>query len=185
MALRIKSHWHGDSDRSLSEIASALAFIGWRLAHEKTINLHGENFIFDNDNQRMGVIAEYIIFELQVVDRLAHQRYELPDEERQDLVVSLAKKMAVHIQDNSLDLFGPGDYIQPFFTRLNERAVEYSEFSYGEDGPSYPFMRHLGYEIQQIMGEEGENRWVIDQVMDKDGPEVNRELSRAMDNLFA
>ena len=81
MALRIKSHWHGDSDRSLSEIASALAFIGWRLAHTKTINLHGENFVFDNDRQRMDVIIEYVIFELQIVDRLAHQRYELPDQE--------------------------------------------------------------------------------------------------------
>jgi hypothetical protein len=52
------------------------------------------------------------------------------------------------------------------------------------DGPSYPFMRHLGYEIQQVMGPSHENRWVIDQVMDKDGLEIDREIKRAMRNLF-
>jgi hypothetical protein len=45
-------------------------------------------------------------------------------------------------------------------------------------------MRHLGYEIQQIMGSGHDNRWVIDQVMDKDGPDVYRNLSRAVDSLF-
>ena len=45
-------------------------------------------------------------------------------------------------------------------------------------------MRHLGYEIQQIMGESQENRWVIDQVMDKDGVEIDREIRRAVGNLF-
>ena len=47
-----------------------------------------------------------------------------------------------------------------------------------------PFMRHLGFEIQQIMGDSQENRWVIDQVMDKDGIEINREIRRAVQNLF-
>jgi hypothetical protein len=34
------------------------------------------------------------------------------------------------------------------------------------------------------MGETQENRWVIDQVMDKDGVEIDREIRRAVDNLF-
>ncbi len=99
-------------------------------------------------------------------------------------MVTLAKHLAGHLQDNSVDLFGPGDYVGPFVQKINERGAEYAEFNYGDDGPSYPFMRHLGYEIQQIMGETQANRWVIDQVMDKDGPEVDREISRAMANLF-
>ncbi len=32
--------------------------------------------------------------------------------------------------------------------------------------------------------EEHENRWVIDQVMDVDGPEVYKQLTRAIRNLF-
>jgi hypothetical protein len=34
------------------------------------------------------------------------------------------------------------------------------------------------------MGESQENRWVIDQVMDKDGPELNRKIVPAMRDLF-
>ncbi|HHH12978.1 MAG TPA: hypothetical protein ENJ98_01965 [Thiolapillus brandeum] len=184
MALRIKSRWHGEGERSLAEIAGALAFIAWRLAQDKAINLHGEDFVYENDRQRMDVIIEYLVFQLQIMDRLAHQRLELTDEERQELIVAVARKMGEIVEDNSIDLFGPGEHLQAFFDRINERAAEYAEYRYTDDGPSYPFLRHLGYEIQQIMGESQENRWVIDQVMDKDGVEVDRKLSRAMMDLF-
>lgn len=185
MALRIKSRWHNDEgERSLEEIAGALAFISWRIAKEKAINLHGEDFIYETDEQRMAVIVEYLIFQLQIIDRIAHRRLGLNEEERRQLVIAVARHLAGHLQDNSVDLFGPGDYVKPFIDKLNERGAEYAEFNYAEDGPSYPFMRHLGYEIQQIMGETQANRWVIDQVMDRDGPDVDREISRAMDNLF-
>ena len=184
MALRIKSHWHGETERSLEEIAGALAFISWRIAQEYAINLHGQDFIYRDDHQRMDVITEYVIFQLQIMDRLAYQQFELTDDDRQKLILSLANKLAMHIQDNSLDLFGPGDYIPGFFAKLNERGAEYAKYSYTDEGPSYPFMRHLGYEMQQTMGLEGENRWVIDQVMDKDGLEVDRKLRRAMEDLF-
>ena len=185
MALRIKSRWHDDGqERSLEEIAGALAFIIWRIAKDKAINLHGQDYVYEDDEQRMAVIIEYLIFQLQIVDRLARDRLGLDDEARQALVIGLARKLAGHVQDNSLDLFGPGDYVQPFVEKLNERGAEYREFSYNADGPSYPFMRHLGFEIQRIMGNSQENRWVIDQVMDKDGHDVDRELRRAVDNLF-
>jgi hypothetical protein len=53
MALRIKSHWHNEEqDRSLDEIAGAIAFIAWKIALNKTINLHGEDFVYGNDEQR-------------------------------------------------------------------------------------------------------------------------------------
>ncbi len=185
MALRIKSRWHDDeAQRSLEEIAGALAFISWRIAKDKAINLHGQDFIYDNDEQRFAVIVEYLIFQLQIVDRLALIELDLGDEDRRKLVVTLAKHLAGHLQDNSTDIFGPGDYVKPFIAKLNERGRDYAEFTYHEDGPSYPFMRHLGYEIQQIMGESQENRWVIDQVMDKDGIEIDREIKRAVRNLF-
>ena len=186
MALRIKSRWHEDgAERSLEEIAGALAFISWRIAKDKAINLHGEDFIYETDEQRMAVITEYLIFQLQIVDRIAHGRLGLEDHERKQLVVTLAKHLAGHLQDNCSDILGPGDYVKPFVEKMNQRGMEYADFNYTDEGTSYPFMRHLGYEIQQVMGETQANRWVIDQVMDKDGIEVNREISRAIDNLFA
>jgi hypothetical protein len=185
VAVRIKAHWHNDEvERSLDEIAGAIAFIGWRLATDKAITLHGEDFVYADDAQRMAVIVEYLIFELQVVDRIARDRLGLSDDDRKALVITLAQRLAEHVQDNSADLFGPGDYVRAFVARLNERGAEYAEFGFTDEGPTYPLLRHLGYEIQQIMGRHGENRWVIDQVMDKDGYEVYRQLNRAIGDLF-
>ncbi|MCB1772633.1 MAG: hypothetical protein KDI88_03375 [Gammaproteobacteria bacterium] len=185
MALRIKSRWHDDdAERSLEEIAGALAFISWRIAKEKAINLHGQDYVYETDEQRFAVITEYLVFQLQIVDRLALQAFDMPDDDRRKLVITLARHLAGHLHDNSVDIFGPGDYVGPFIELLNRRGGEYAELAYHDDGPSYPFMRHLGYEIQQVMGESQENRWVIDQVMDRDGVEIDREIRRAMHNLF-
>ncbi len=182
MALRIKSHWHGDSERSTQDMASAIAFIAWRIAMDKAINLHGEDFVYEGDEQRMAVIREYLYFQLQIVDRMAYGTME--DGERHSLIVQLALKLAEHVQDNGVDLFGPDDYGKPFIETVNRRSAEYAEFGFSDDGPSYPFMRHLGYEIQGIMGDREQNRWVIDQVMDEDGLDVYKQLSRAVRNLM-
>jgi hypothetical protein len=186
MALRIKSRWHDDeAERNLDEISGALAYILWRLAKDKAINLHGQDFVYQSDQQRMDVILEYLMFEIQLVDRLARQRIGLDDERRRHLVANTVKGVARHVHDNNVDLFGTGEYVKPFIDRFNQRGAEYAEYTYQDDGPSYPFLRHLGFEIQQVMGSSGENRWVIDQVMDQDGHDIDRQLRRAVDNLFA
>jgi len=183
VAVRIKSQWHDeDAERSLEEIAGAIAFNGWRIAMDKAVNLHGEQFIYGTDRQRLAVIAEYLIFQVQIVDRMTHEK--LGSEGRRTLITSLALRLAEHMQENSGDLLGPGDHGTEFIERLNRRSTEYSELGFTDEGPSYPFMRHLGFEIQQIMGDSQENRWAIDQVMDKDGPDVYKQLKRILRNLF-
>jgi len=183
MALRIRSRWHADSaTRSWQQLASALAFNAWRIAKDKAIGLHGADFVYETDQQRMGVISEYLYFQVQVIDRLAHQ--VLDDVDRAGLVSLTARSLAEHMQENSEDLFGPGEYWKAFIAALNERGREYAEYEIAEDGPSYPFYRHLGFEIQQIMGSARENRWVIDQVMDRDGPEVWKQISRVVRDLL-
>lgn len=183
MALRIKSYWKDDErSRSLSEIASALAYIAWRIALDKAINLHCERFVYEHDAQRLAVIQEYLIFLVQIADRLAHA--ELNEADRRTLIVEFAKKLFGHVQDNSQDLLGPGNYGGPFIARLDARSADYAEFQFTDDGPSYALLRHLGHEIQTIMGESDANRWVIDQVMDKDGWEAYKHFARAYRNLF-
>lgn len=183
MALRIKSHWwDDDQERSLPEIATALAFIAWRVAVEKAINLHCERFVYADDRQRMDVIQEYLVFLIQIADRLAHGA--MSEERRRTLITGFAAKVVEHVQDNGRDLFGDGDHGRPFIDLLNRRSEEYAKLHLDEEGPSYAFLRQLGYEIQRVMGESEENRWVIDQVMDKDGWEAYRQFSRAFEDLF-
>lgn len=183
MAIRIKSHWWNDeNERSLTEIGGALAFIAWRIAVDKAITLHCERFVYRDDAQRLAVIAEYLVFLVQIADRLAHAR--LDDDARRELVTALARKLIEHVQDNSQDLLGPADYGTPFIGLLNTRAAEYAEYQLDQDGPTYPFLRHLGFEIQTLMGAQDENRWVIDQVMDKDGWDAYKRFAKAFRDLF-
>lgn len=183
MALRIKSHWwNDDQERSLPEIATALAFIAWRVSVEKAVNLHCERFVYEDDTQRIAVVQEYLVFLIQVADRLSHQI--MSEEDRRALITAFATKVIEHVQDNGRDLFGDGDYGHPFIDLLNRRSGEYAELDFDDEGPSYRFLRHLGYEIQAVMGDSRENRWVIDQVMDRDGWDAFEQYSRAFQNLF-
>jgi hypothetical protein len=183
VALRIKSHWwNDDQERSLSEIASALAFIAWRIGVDKAINLHCERFVYESDRQRLDVIEEYLVFLIQIADRMSHGI--LKDDDRRTLITAFAKKVFEHVQDNTQDLLGPGDYGGPFIGRLNERSGEYADYRFDDEGPSYAFLRHLGFEIQSLMGPSEENRWVIDQVMDKDGWDAYKRFSKAFRDLF-
>lgn len=183
MALRIKSRWWDDqASRSLPEIATALAVIAWRIALDKAITLHCERFVYVDDRQRLAVISEYLVFLVQIGDRLAHAR--LDDAERRELITTFARKLFEHVQDNSEDLLGPGTYGAAFIELLNQRSGEYAAYQLAEDGPSYAFLRQLGHEIQSLMGESEENRWVIDQVMDRDGWDAWKRFSKAFDELF-
>lgn len=183
MAIRIKSHWWNDEQkRSLPEIAGALAFIAWRVSLDKAINLHCERFIYESDRQRLDVIEEYLVFLIQIADRLSYDAID--EDHRRTLITSFAKKLFEHVQDNAVDLLGPGDHGRAFIDRLNHRSAEYSEFQMADDGPSYAFLRHLGFQIQSLMGGEQENRWVIDQVMDKDGWDAYKRFAKAFRDLF-
>ncbi|MET0067896.1 MAG: hypothetical protein ABW076_16250 [Candidatus Thiodiazotropha sp.] len=184
MAIRIKSQWHDDETiRSAEEIGGAIAFIAWRIALDKAINLHGKQFVYEDDHQRLAVISEYLIYETQIADRMIHGMVD--PETRVAIVTALVLKLADHYQDNASDLISAADHAQAFIERYNQRSGEYAEFNFSSDGPSYPFIRHLGYEIQQVMSNEAhDNRWVIDQVMDVDGPEIYKQLARAVRNLF-
>lgn len=183
MALRIKSHWHDeDSDRSMTEIGGAIAFNVWRLAVDKAMTLNSEHFIYHSDEQRLSVIAEYLIFLIQITDRLTHKMLEA--EQRQELITALVLKVSEHLQDNSQDMCGAGDYQTPFIALFNQRGAEYAEFKLTADGPSYPFLRHLGFCIQEVMGLDENNRWVIDQVMDVDAGQLYKQIRSIIYNLF-
>ena len=187
MALRIKSHWHDSGmndpeNKSLEETAGALAFICWRLALDKAKGLHGEDYFYKSDGQRIAVICEYLAYCLQVTDRVLYTM--LSEAERRAFITEFANKLATHVQDNATDLFGERDYRTGFINTLNERSAAYSEQEFDADGPGYGFKRQLGYNIQQIMGEEKLNRWIIDQVMDIDAPDVAAQLHSVIVDLM-
>jgi len=189
---RIKDRWHNSTpdqperqvldEKSLDDQASALAFITWRHALNGAINLHAEDYRYDDDQQRVAVISELLAFQIQLVDRLGHGF--LQDSEREIFINALCAKTADHMQDNLNDIAGPGNYRPPFIALLNDRFTEYAAFAYTDDRPGYDVLRFLGHQILQIMGDDQTNRWVIDQVIEIDAPELVDNVVRSTTRLF-
>jgi len=189
---RIKDRWHNstpdDSVRNITnektgeDQASALAYIIWRQALNGAINLHAEDFNYDNDQQRIGVISELLAFQIQHVDRMTSEF--ITASEREDLITGLCEKVADQMQDNLTDIAGPGNYKPPFVALLNKRFSDYSEYDYRDGRPGYPAFRFLGHEILALMGEDQTNRWVIDQIMEIDAQELIDQVTKSTNRLY-
>jgi hypothetical protein len=188
MALRIKSRWHdsgmGDQEpKTLADHAGALAFIAWKIALDRAKNLHGEDYVYQSDGQRIAVICEFLAYEVAIADRLVFDN--LSYGQREQFINVLGQRVADHVADNARDLFGPGEYRGGFIETLNERLTDYAEFGFGDGGPAYSFNRYLGKRIQSIMGTDQINKWSMDQVMDIDAQEIYKRTRKAVDDLFA
>ena len=188
MAIRIKDKWHQSrrnrpTHKSLQDSAGALAFIGWRVALEKAQNLNREGFRYDSDVERVGVISEFVAFEVQVADRLAYGF--LDDPEREVFINALGQRFADHIQDNLCDINGPRNYRDAFVSLLNERLEDYATLTFSDGEPGFDFLRYLGRKVLNVLGEDQTNRWVLDQVVALEAPEIAEKIKNSVFNLLA
>ena len=177
--MRIRSRWNDKGrKRSLEEIGGALAFIEWRIAGQTLLNLENEGFQTDTQTQRLEVLLELSAFLVHVTDRLVHE--DMGDEERQRFIVALALKLADTYHDNRVDADGRGsDFRQPFIDTLNSRMAEYAEFRFEDGSPGYALKRYLGERITDTMGPR-DRKWISDQVMDIEIPEMLNTLNRGL-----
>jgi hypothetical protein len=181
--VRIKTKWNQkDRERSLSETASAIAFILWRIGQQGILNLENEGFQTDSQAQRVDIMEEYLAFLLHVVDRMTADNLTMED--RQAFITALARHLADRVQENRTDIQGQGEYRQPLIELLNRRAADYAEFSFADGEPGYAFRRYFGENVRAVMGER-DNQWITDQVMDIEVPEAMKPLRRAVRDLLA
>lgn len=180
--MRIKSRWHNKNrPKSLEETAQAIGFIVWRIAQGTVDKMYGDGFNFKSHEQQLDVIGELAIFLLQAADRLAYERME--DDERHRFVNGMARKLIETMDENRTEWLGPGEYRAPFLERLNERLGAYAEFSFVDGQPGYPALRYFGSCVAALMGSD--NRWVIEQVMEVEAPEMLKGLKKGMNDLLA
>ena len=180
--MRVKSKWNlRDRERSLSETGGALAFILWRIAQQGTLNLENEGFQTDTNAQRLDIITEFLAFLVHLVDRMTATRFTM--EQRQEFIGSLARHLADTMQENRTDAQGKGEYRQSLIDQLNERAVDYAEFTFSDNEPGFAFRRYFGENVRMVMGER-DNKWITDQVMDIEVPEALKPLRKALRDLL-
>jgi hypothetical protein len=181
--VRVKSRWQDkDKQRSLEEVAGALAFIEWRIAGAALLNLENEGFQTDSQSQRLDVLQELCAFLIHVSDRLMHATMD--DEQRQRFIVALARKVADTYQDNRSDAEGRGeDFRQAFIDTLNARMADYADFRFEDGEPGYACKRYLGERVTNSMGPK-DGKWISDQVMEVEIPEMLKTLQKGVKGLL-
>ena len=193
MAVRLKTRWHrskrsernkeGSSrEKTQANLCSVAGINIWKLAKETFTRMEKENFRFREDTQAIDVIAEFCIFMLHITDRMIFG--EVEEEERAALINGIAKEIATAIEINQIELLGPGDYRTAFIERLNDRLANYSECGFDEDGPAYDFLRYLAKNVSDIMS-ESDDKWVVEQVMDIEAPELVERIRPVVRDVFS
>ncbi len=183
---RIRTGWKNrDREISIEDFANALSAICWRLSLNAAKNLHEQDFIYHNDYQRINVIREYLFFLIHCADRLMHE--QIDDEDRITFITALSKDSYRHFAQNSLEILSAaGGYkptIESYIESLNSTMTALSDFRFEQDAPGYEMFRLLGSRVLDIMGDSQTNKWVIDQVMDIDGPEAYEIFKKSFDKL--
>lgn len=178
MALRIKGKWHRSRrsrknsqgsarPKTLADLSSVIAFNIWKVSNALFHNMGKEDFTFTNETMVMGTITETIAFLSQVVDRTIYDKID--EKERGPFMNAMAKHLGETMQTNMSEMWGEADYVGPFYVTLNQRFGEYAECSFSEKEGGYAFRRLLGERIADLMA-SGDNRWVVEHVMDVEAP---------------
>jgi hypothetical protein len=174
----VKTRWRKKGERTLAERAGVIGANVWKVALEIFRHLEKEGFRFGSDRLTTTVITEFIAFLAQLVDRRVYGR--LSEADRAVLVSEVVRHLAATMANNQLDLFGPGEYRKPFIDALNARFGEYAEFGYPGGEPDYACLRYFATRVSDAMA-EGDNKWVVEQMIDIVAPEMVRLMKKLVD----
>ena len=167
----VKTRWRKKGERTLAERAGVIGANVWKIAVEIFRHMEQEGFRFGSDRMTTEVITEFIAFLVQLVDRAVYGR--LAQADRASLVAEVVRHLAATMENNQMDLFGPGAYRRPFIDALNARSGEYAEFEYRDGAPDYACLRYFASRVADAMA-EGDNKWVVEQMIDIVAPEMVR-----------
>ncbi|MGI9316176.1 MAG: hypothetical protein ACR2QW_02490 [bacterium] len=179
---RIRTAWKNkDKKVSIPEFANALSAICWRMSLNAAKNLHQQDFDYETDEQRLGVIQQYLFFFIHCADRLMFDHFD--QKSRSEFINALSADCENHFATNALEISGKRVDSAEFITALNQNMGKLSMCRFIAREPGYEMYRALGSEVQGIMGHSQTNKWVIDQVMDIDAPEAYEFFRKSFDKL--
>ena len=183
--MRVKSHWFkSETPKRAEEVASAAAFIIWRVAQNALKTMRAARYELPPGPQYFAFVAEFLAFLTLGADRIAYR--ERDAEWRVAFTTAVANRVGEILADNESDLLGatsPGECKRRFVALVNARAEETSDLGWTEEGPDYGFLRFLGHKIADVMQEQ-DRTWSISQVIESEAPEAAETLVRAMAGLL-
>ena len=176
----VKTRWRQKGARTLAERAGVIGANVWKISLEIFKHMEREGFKFGSDRLVTDVIAEFIAFLVQLADRSVHGR--LSDADRATLIGEVARHLAATVENNQLDLFGPGEYRKPFIDLLNARFEDYATFEYSGTDPGYSCLRFFAIKVAEVKA-SCDNKWVYEQVMELEAPEMVRVMKKLIDQV--
>jgi len=181
---RTKSRFFNkDKARDPATLASVAAFTAWRLGLATIKQMRSAQFEIEASPQYFEVLREYLVFLIQVADRLALARLPLP--ERRVFTVSMVKRLAELLAENQSRLLGEDEeqVRSRFIDLFNARADDYAQFDFGEgEGQGVAFMRCCSVALLAVVAPQ-DRAWVADQVMSFEAPAAMTTLGKVLDNL--
>ena len=177
----VKTRWRKKGKRTLAERAGVIGANVWKIALEIFKHMEKEGFRFGSDRLVTDVLAEIIAFLVQLVDRAVYGK--LNDADRTTLLHEVVGHLAATMDNNQLDLFGPGEYRKPFIDLLNARFMEYAGFAYSGGEPGSPCLLFFASQVSDAMA-RSDNKWVVEQMMDIEAPEMVRLVRKLVDQVL-
>jgi hypothetical protein len=188
MAIRLKSQWFKtDTPKTPQQAAGAMAFIIWRVAHNTLTQMRSAQFDIDIGPMYFDFMREWLVFLVQVTDRMAHAR--MASDERVAFTTVLVQRVADHLAENENNLLGApmsgqDSYQGRFIDLFNELSGHYADFGHDASGPDFAFKRYLGSRIEALMPPK-DRVWAVDQVMSVEAPEAVEMLQRSLDGVLS
>lgn len=182
---RTKSKWFARGrSRDPATIASVVAFTAWRLGLESIKRLRQAQFEIEASSRYFDYLAEYLVFLVQLADRIAQPHYTL--EQRTEFVTFIVRRLGGNLAENRARLLGDDMDAtrRAFIDRYNARADEYAEYGFGADGPDAGFVRHCAHALFAVF-EPADRIWLIDQLMSYETPAAVKTLRAVFANLIA
>jgi hypothetical protein len=144
--------------------------------------MRGARFDIDIGAVYFAFLGEWLVFLVQVADRMAHAR--MGADERVAFTTALVRRVADHLAENQDRLMGlppagEESHQGRFIYLYNELCTHYAEFGHAQDGPDFAFMRYLGHRIEQLMPPK-DQAWAVDQVVSVEAPEAVQMLQRSL-----
>lgn len=185
MAVRIRSHFHTEGQRSAATLASVVAALSWKLAIDAIGRMRKADYDIDIGKPYFDFVCEFMVFMAMAADRIAYMK--LDPEKRVQFTSAMARRMAELVEENNGMLLGAaaqGECLRHFIDLFNRRSGEYAEFDYGPEGPDFGFKRFFAACLREGLPEK-DRLWVVDQVMDIEVPEALKALDKTLAGLFA
>ena len=174
----VKTRWRKKGARTLADRAGVIGANVWKISLEIFKHMEKEGFRFGSDRLVTAVLAELIAFLVQLVDRAVYGK--LSEADRATLIGEVARHLAATMENNQLDLLGPGEYRKPFIDLLNARFEEYAGLEYPGGEPGYPCLRVFAAKVSDAMA-ASDNKWVVEQMMEIEAPEMVRLIKKLVD----